>query len=80
MRVVLKLADPDLNENPAVREWLDKMAAVLNTPEMIEERDRQLVDLNCYGMTLTVDGKRVDPAEMFMPRPGEHVRWPPEER
>lgn len=67
MKIILKLADDGLHRDPLIRAWLDQVAAQPNTPDMIEQRELQRSDLLNFGTSVSIDGKRVDPAEFFNP-------------
>lgn len=63
-RVTLILKDPGLEEQPAVRAWLDKVETIIN-----QQQDLLMQDLMIFGVAAQINGVRVDPAEFYeLPR------------
>ena len=57
-RVSLSIKEPELQEQPAVRAWLDKVETIIN-----QQQDLLMQDLMIFGVAAQINGVRVDPAE-----------------
>ena len=60
MAVTLKHVDPAVDEDPAVRAYLDHISEIVS--QMHAER---MSDLICFGFTVSLDGKRCDPLDFL---------------